>query len=497
MATKLPPVSLDTSTPERCFEYEPLDTTTDSFRLVRILPSDGDDIYCELSDESHDAQENCYIGVSYSWGAESGDKAIHLNGSQFPVRENLYALLQCLRRQKVRDSLWIDAICIDQNSITEKNHQVAIMAKIYGSAAWVYAWLGEAADDSDWLFDTLSQSIDSEDPDRTFRGQPDRFYLALERFIDRVYWTRFWIVQELVLARDVKLLCGQSTLVWCRIEAFFIYHTIRFRLELTTISQIVDARSSAKNFEQLFYVFGAKNCSIMHDKIYALLGMSPRSATRFPIEYRISIFSLLYSAIVNWDLLDHDEGSTKLDFINRSLQNVPLNIQDCAAESIHASRPIGFELNFQGVIAELDFVSAKSRAKGFHLCKQQHGNDGPLHLYLTDQSTLSPRRDGVYYRLTSKFPRWGIVIRWPSPATPSSRHSKGEIIGLSVQCWELLNSDIKEINETVIQEFLSGIASDIGVYMSAEEVVSMEVGFYNFVRLAKFLSDKSEVVRQE
>ena len=39
-------------------------------------------------------------------------------------------------------SFWIDAICIDQQSIGEKNKQVRLMGEIYSSAKLVVSWLG-------------------------------------------------------------------------------------------------------------------------------------------------------------------------------------------------------------------------------------------------------------------------------------------------------------------------------------------------------------------
>jgi hypothetical protein len=45
--------------------------------------------------------------------------------------------------------MWVDAVCIDQENDQEKEHQIQLMAKIYGQASRVIVWLGEAADDSD------------------------------------------------------------------------------------------------------------------------------------------------------------------------------------------------------------------------------------------------------------------------------------------------------------------------------------------------------------
>jgi hypothetical protein len=39
--------------------------------------------------------------------------------------------------------LWVDAICIDQFSVPDKNQQIPIMLEIYSRAAEVILWLGE------------------------------------------------------------------------------------------------------------------------------------------------------------------------------------------------------------------------------------------------------------------------------------------------------------------------------------------------------------------
>jgi hypothetical protein len=39
--------------------------------------------------------------------------------------------------------LWVDAVCINQDDIDEKNVQVPLMSRIYASAQYVFAWVGE------------------------------------------------------------------------------------------------------------------------------------------------------------------------------------------------------------------------------------------------------------------------------------------------------------------------------------------------------------------
>jgi hypothetical protein len=52
--------------------------------------------------------------------------------------------------------LWVDAICIDQSNIEERNHQVKLMDLIYKNAKIVFMWLGEEADGSDLAMEILS-----------------------------------------------------------------------------------------------------------------------------------------------------------------------------------------------------------------------------------------------------------------------------------------------------------------------------------------------------
>jgi Heterokaryon incompatibility protein (HET) len=52
--------------------------------------------------------------------------------------------LRHFRAHRVRSSrlLWIDAICINQEDVDERNHQVQMMFDIYQQAQVVRAWIG-------------------------------------------------------------------------------------------------------------------------------------------------------------------------------------------------------------------------------------------------------------------------------------------------------------------------------------------------------------------
>jgi hypothetical protein len=52
--------------------------------------------------------------------------------------------LTSLRRVKLRELFWIDAICIDQSSVSERNSQLSHMRRIYQSAQETIFWFGPA-----------------------------------------------------------------------------------------------------------------------------------------------------------------------------------------------------------------------------------------------------------------------------------------------------------------------------------------------------------------
>lgn len=100
---------------------------------------------------------------------------MELNGHMFSVRENLRAALCALRHfahdpeawtQKISgisqgDRLpvyfWVDAICINQNDIQERGHQVDMMRIIYPKARLVVTWLGPSTANSDSAFSFIKE----------------------------------------------------------------------------------------------------------------------------------------------------------------------------------------------------------------------------------------------------------------------------------------------------------------------------------------------------
>ncbi|KAI1312044.1 heterokaryon incompatibility protein-domain-containing protein [Xylaria venustula] len=253
-------VSEDFSSPQSIL-YFPLDHTRPQIRLIKILPhddADNEQISCRL--ETVELSEDIrYAALSYVWGDPQVTEGIIVNGIKLSVTINLASALQHFRKsgfphnQRTKDVqyLWADAICINQDdsAILERNHQVALMGKIYKKATSVLSWLGPPG--SDRLDRTLSiihniiqvigggpensgTQINSENIYAGIQwlksilptisdGNVPAEWLSLGALQRNVYWNRLWIVQEMVLAispSDHWFICGDASVTFQQLRLF-------------------------------------------------------------------------------------------------------------------------------------------------------------------------------------------------------------------------------------------------------------------------------------
>lgn len=132
------------------FSHEPLPDSSSCIRLLEILQGHDQIIYDLTTWTVSDAPQ--YHALSYTWGNPTLTTSITVNGRALQVRRNRAYVLQQAFASKASKYYWIDAISIDQPSTQEKNHEVAMMAKLYTRAAYDLACVGPHADVSDFLF---------------------------------------------------------------------------------------------------------------------------------------------------------------------------------------------------------------------------------------------------------------------------------------------------------------------------------------------------------
>ena len=221
--------------------YTALDSSKSEIRLVHLQPRHvsstldlaiplckQENIICELVTKSL-SETLVYEALSYEWGPQNEPGAsfpITINGTVQEVRENLWWALFYLRGDTTR-VIWIDALCINQDNITERNQQVSQMSDIYKTASNVVIWLGREHEEVEGIasdkevFDLMLRVWNAtEDPESCpytpihSWAEDNRLLAGVVALTRRSYWYRLWIIQEVVLARNKTIQCSSLNLPW-------------------------------------------------------------------------------------------------------------------------------------------------------------------------------------------------------------------------------------------------------------------------------------------
>ncbi|CEI61598.1 hypothetical protein FVEN_g9319 [Fusarium venenatum] len=212
-------------------------------RILHVLPATDINHPIESRLEVVALEQNpVYEALSYCWGDSTELLDIKCNNQGFEVTENLFSALQHLRDENAERTLWIDAICINQNDLKERQSQVLLMKDIYSRSERVVVWLGPdpASDGIDHLYDLIetipnlpvphlskkerkffemnigdvdqwTQGEDkdpAEGPDKKEFVVPEQAKPGTIAMLERPWWTRVWTVQEMVLAPSAIFVCG-------------------------------------------------------------------------------------------------------------------------------------------------------------------------------------------------------------------------------------------------------------------------------------------------
>jgi hypothetical protein len=334
--------------------YQPLEA---SLPLVRILILEAgvweSPIRCDLRTECLDDQP-AYDALSYVWGDASIVKPISLCGHEHLATANLETALRHLRQKDAERILWVDALSVNQADLKEREQQVKLMTRIYTQARIVIGWTGEASEDSDeavGLIKNLGEfalnyedSLFGDDEEIMIPlqgsaqtaadyiedlGFPSRSqnWNALWRFLQRPFWTRVWIIQELAVRGVLRkssgmLVCGFASVerkyydCACALILLIILYGNCSRhgaideplLSMLvfghppglTMSQTLSACNLSDDNKPLFHLirvtqkFQAKD---PRDKVYALLGLATEGDRGFPPDYTITVRQVLVNLV--------------------------------------------------------------------------------------------------------------------------------------------------------------------------------------------------------
>lgn len=241
------------------YTYTSLPSDKKRIRLLRLYPGvlKSPQVMCEMFEAEFvggqtlprvvgfDGQvtkrEIEYEALSWRWGDEDNSHFTIMirrdDGKMYKKRvsETLGLALKYIRRTEDR-ILWIDAICINQKDKEERSYQVSMMSLVYTRALQVCVWLGEDDDNSRKAFKFIREEISHlKEFDQLCNDQKNahkwRAFLGL---MQREWFSRRWVVQEIALAPKACVYCGPDELEWrelaIAVELFVEVETVTHRL---------------------------------------------------------------------------------------------------------------------------------------------------------------------------------------------------------------------------------------------------------------------------
>lgn len=247
------------------FKGLPLEASKRMFRLWRLRPSLTAEeprlwrLQSRLTAEELKldlkvfAVEDCpeYIALSYMWGPQADKVTIEVNDSALQITRQLWEFLSTIKSahpyaqrytntsddwangffgretsqvpqrlpQLDQQWFWADQISMNQNNISERNHQVRLMGDIFSRASSVWAWLGTTS----WMPNfgiEIMEACRRFVPSQTIVSE---LLYSLDIFT-RPYWSRLWVVQEICLGKSHLFWCGSDVVSRRVLHKRFSYH---------------------------------------------------------------------------------------------------------------------------------------------------------------------------------------------------------------------------------------------------------------------------------
>jgi hypothetical protein len=243
-----PPAQTRDENPKLYYQYTPLERG--HIRLIYITPENVQEFLASGKQSlfltlTHVPLSKVpkYSAFSYCWGSALDKTPVFCNGKLLYVPSSLWRLLSWhipgenknvyyqydpihTFREKDVAVFWADAICINQRDTIEKNHQIPLMQTIYHEASQVLVSVGET--DSamgtivslDLLARSRQQNLSSGVvPRNTMYDLVSRVqWDAIHRFFSQPIFRRSWVIQEIILSREMTICYGTTRILLSRMH---------------------------------------------------------------------------------------------------------------------------------------------------------------------------------------------------------------------------------------------------------------------------------------
>jgi hypothetical protein len=289
------------------YVYTPLPSPTHT-RIVELLPAAyrAAHLICRLVtldlDDDDDDIPPCYEALSYTWGQPVFSERLFIRGpnddSDIRVLQITASLASALRGLRRGDAavrrVWADAVCINQGDTAEKGRQIPLMSIIYRGASRVVVWLdpGETIHVRGGGSEARARRLNTLIRRHFVRrevlqgGALDGAKDLLEEHFTMPWFSRRWIIQEVVGHPDVELLCGEEKTGWLPLMALAtsvfgdvkaapaVVTSVLMMYDLWRMWVVGEPRSGKCRLMKLLGQFEHFGCTDDRDRIYALVGLA-------------------------------------------------------------------------------------------------------------------------------------------------------------------------------------------------------------------------------
>ena len=369
------PHQIDLSDIDQCprfSQFTQLDTDEREIRLVRLSDDVKLEKYLLLTAPA-------YHAISYFWGSATPTRQICVQGEIVEIRETVSDLFEVLQDRYGYEALfWIDILCIDQRNLDERNSQVSMMCEIYSRATGVISWLGRSTllsqsafqiirkrlfcpknapvrlwgSSQNYTFDAEHISWPSTQQLETDHDLYRSFaevivWPALADILRRSYWSRLWVMHEMIVAAKCVLLCGTDSIgledfvtvanLWIWNGQYYQKSNTDGSLDAVRTSTYQDVVNTWRPIEkimddyreqykedkillmELVDSFASKECSNIRDKVFALRSLS-KEAANIRVDYSKTVLEVFLSLVQSGLLMsDGGRGFQSLPYLIRCL----------------------------------------------------------------------------------------------------------------------------------------------------------------------------------
>lgn len=354
-----------------------------------------------------------FEAISYVWGSKKKQRTIFCIKVAIKITQNLFEALRRIRNPSEQRTVWADAICINQDDIAERGHQVAFMGHLYSRARKVLIHIagddeGHAACAASLVADvgcmahiTLKDIGPGFDhfpwPDLKMRGvaMEDSRWFSLQVLCEQPWFYRGWVIQEAGLAQDASIIWGAQAMIdWQAFMRCCLWYCFRLRPAHFTISVYIP---------------------VCHDTLYchrnpgelSTYGRSPSSAP--------PLLALLYLASGTASFTDPRDRIFAFADVGRYLGGGTDHLDECTSSMESLSLDPDYARSAGGVFT--DFANRYLQTKGVELLESARHVDASVPSWVPTWD-----KDMVW----ACGPTWGpgisVLLPEPPPELVAGRH---------------------------------------------------------------------------